>query len=682
LKLHDLDWQEVLGALPRWEALSPAARRAFVAIRPGQGFTLESLETGGELRDAGLLVAPTGRGTLYALDSRFRPLLIALRAADRLAPLSEPALRQMYLEDQLTALQAYRIAAPGRGYYEPRDRKLAAEVVSSIAWLRGFLAAESHPEVMKWEEARIGTEDRPRLVFPAVAAALRALVTELAGHPRGVPLSKIGELLPDTSPHNLAAGLAAGLRYLLVFVSMRRDASVVVGLLPGVAVRAAGPLPPPRPVQAGEVFAAPFRAGDMVAVLVEAATEPIALRAADRSMYVRSQRAIAARLAMVPPWVERFAARSHLLMPAKPAAGDGDSADATERIESAAELASQLRLARVESPGGRPRYAPTRSGRAWLNRGAGERLREVLSALRKLPQRVPSAHGGTSGPDFFGAPLGFPLDGVKIDVRGALSAAFLAVPGGELVSANDFIHYHARERNPFLGPDGPLIPANHYWRATPHTAEGWENAWGGVLLGFLATRLVPLGCATLAESGKGDVAFGLTGAGRYLLGETDDFEIPVEPGGEVVVQPDFEIIFLAPAPHAEAELGRIADRTGAGVGALFRLTRASVLRAVEQGMSADRVLGVLQSTSGGKVPANVARQVRDWAQSARTVHVATAVLVDCPDAETAARVRAVAGAQVTAVTPTLLRVVGDAKTRTALFKRLRERGIFVAAADP
>lgn len=679
MKLHDLDWQEVLDALPRWEALSPKARRAFVAIRPGQGFTLESLGAGDELRDAGLLVAPTGRGTLYALDSRFRPLLIALRAADRLAPLSGPALRQAYLDDQLSSLQAYRIAAPGRGYYQPRDRQLAADTVSSIAWLRGFLSAESHPEVMKWEEPRLTAEDRPRLVFPAVAAALRALLAELARHPRGVPLSKVGELVPGTSLHNLAAGLAAGLRYLLVFVSMRRDASVVVGLLPGVAARAAGPLPPPGPVQAGEVFAAPFRVADMVAVLVEAATEPIALRAADRSMYVRSQRAIAARLAVVPPWVERFAAGGYPLMPEKAGAGDGDSAGALGRIEDAAELASQLRLARVESSGDRLQYAPTRSGRAWLNLGAGERLKAALSALRALRQRVPAQSGGL---DFFGAPLGFPLDGVKIDLRAALSAAFLAVPAGELVSATGFIHYHARERNPFLGPDGPLISASPYWSATPHTPEGWENAWGRVLLGFLAARLVPLGCATLGQAGERDVAFGLTDAGRYLLGETEDFEIPAEPaGGKVVVQPDFEIIFLAPAPHAEAELGRIAERTGSGVGALFRLTRASVLRAVEQGMAADQVLGVLRSTSGGKVPANVARQVRDWAQSARTVHVATAVLVDCPDEETAARVRAVAGTQVTAVTPTLLRVSGDAKARAALVKRLREKGIFVAASD-
>ena len=133
--------------------------------------------------------------------------------------------------------------------------------------------------------------------------------------------------------------------------------------------------------------------------------------------------------------------------------------------------------------------------------------------------------------------------------------------------------------------------------------------------------------------------------------------------------------------NVEAELGRVAERTGAGVGALFRLTRASVLRAAEQGMSVDQVLGMLESLARSGVPANVARQVRDWMQSVRRVRIAPAVLVECPDPETAARVRALGGASGKEVTPTLLRLTADAKTRAALVKRLRDRGIFVAAAD-
>jgi hypothetical protein len=70
-----------------------------------------------------------------------------------------------------------------------------------------------------------------------------------------------------------------------------------------VVARMAGAPSPPRPVEARESFAAPFRVGDVTAVLVEAATEPIPVREGDGTLFVRAQRAIAARLASVPAWV-------------------------------------------------------------------------------------------------------------------------------------------------------------------------------------------------------------------------------------------------------------------------------------------------------------------------------------------------------------------------------------------
>jgi hypothetical protein len=693
VKLYDLDWGEVLRHLPRWEALSPEARLKLLKIKPGQGFHLSALGTGsGELGASGLLVAPTGRGMLHMLQPELRPLLIALRAADRLRPLhgAGGVLRQEYVQDQLDSFQSHRLAAPDRSYFDPRDRKGAADAASSVTWVRAFLAAESHAQAMKWEEARMTSGDRPRLVFPAVSAALRGLVQALAAHPRGVPLRSVTELVPDARPDTVAAALAAGLRYLLVFVSIDKNANAVAGLLPGVVARLSGSVSPPVAVQARETFMAPFRVGDMTAVLVEAATEPIAIRAADGSMYVRAQRAVAARLASIPSWVRQFTERGVTY------AGDGDDdeplddedgedaevAGAIRRVDMAAHFASVLRLGAVKSEASRQRYEPTRAGRAWLALGEGERLREVLAALRKLPQRNPAAYGGSGDLEFFGVSLGFQMQDRGIDARAALSAACLSLPPGALVPVVEFVRYHAREANPYLGPDGPRVRARPYWSSEPATLEAWEDTWASVLLTFLARRLVPLGCVVLGRMEDGAVAVGLTDAGRYLLGAADNFELaPEAGGGEVVVQPDFEIVFLAPAPRAEAELGRIAERTGSGVGALFRLTRASVLRAAEQGMTAAQLVKTLESVSRGGLPANVERQIKDWMKAVRTIRIAPAVLVDCPDAETAGRVASIGGAHVTAITSTLLRLSADAKTRAALVKRLREKGIFVGTGE-
>lgn len=195
---------------------------------------------------------------------------------------------------------------------------------------------------------------------------------------------------------------------------------------------------------------------------------------------------------------------------------------------------------------------------------------------------------------------------------------------------------------------------------------------------FLGLRLFPFGAARLARTADGVPCVGLTPAGRYLLGATETFEYAPPPAGEVLVQPDFEIVFLAPAPRLEPEMARFAERIGAGVGALFRITRASAIRAAEQGLTSDQVVGSLEQVARGGVPANVARQLRDWMGSTRRVALRPAVLIECPDADTATRVRAAGGKQVEALTATVLRVKAQGKDRTALVKRLREKGIFVS----
>jgi hypothetical protein len=128
----------------------------------------------------------------------------------------------------------------------------------------------------------------------------------------------------------------------------------------------------------------------------------------------------------------------------------------------------------------------------------------------------------------------------------------------------------------------------------------------------------------------------------------------------------------------EVQLARVAERVGPGPGVMFRLTRASVLAAAEGGMGAEQVVEMLAAASSRPLPANVQRQVRDWMGAVRRVRVRPALLVECPDAETAARVRAAGGARVREVTATLLELTDASRAeRAALAKKLRAGGVFV-----
>jgi hypothetical protein len=108
-----------------------------------------------------------------------------------------------------------------------------------------------------------------------------------------------------------------------------------------------------------------------------------------------------------------------------------------------------------------------------------------------------------------------------------------------------------------------------------------------------------------------------------------------------VVQPDFTIVVIGLDPAPLAELAPFCDRVrgSATHGSLtFRLTRASLFRGLAAGLKPDEILNRLRKHASNELPGNVVAEVQAWSGQARTVDVATATLVYCPDAETAGRV--------------------------------------------
>jgi hypothetical protein len=681
MKLLDLEWAPVLASLPKWERLSPEARRAFLAFKPTPGTAAPGPAQAAELVKEGLVDPPGPRGTFHRVRAEAKPLLSAVRAMDRVRVLDktdtlpEPYLVEHFTFDHLRLLSG-RPESGYSGYNWGFDRGPVRSMVSSVDWVREVLELKDADAAQKWESPRRMKIEVATLAAPATLHALQRLLRVLADHPRGVPLRMLAELLPDVSEEVRAAALGAGIRYLLLFPALRgAEPEACVGLLPAVVERMGPPPPPPDAVAATQRFEAAFRVADMTAVLVEAATEPIPVRGSDGRMYVRTQRRLAERLVHLPPWVAELAAPSSAEDDWDDDVGEVMPPGAVERLDLATVVLRTFKLAALRQVNNRWRLEPTKEGRRWLELPDGQRIKHFLEVFRGSPQRAPAVYYEDPGvADFFGVRVQFELE-KRGDLRAPLEKAFLSVPAGTMVGLREFVRHQAQVGNPFVGPNAARI--KYRWNRGPTTREGWEAVWSQVLMGFLLVRLVPYAGADMGVAPDGEACFGLTDAGRYLLGAVDDFELASAPEGEVVVQPDFEVVFLAPAPRVEAELGRFAERTGAGVGALFRITRASVLRAAEQGLTADAVVGVLERVSRSGVPANVARQVRDWIGGTRRVTVRTAVLIDCPDAETAGRVRGLGGARVSEVTPTMLRLDATGKERAAFVKKLRDKGIFV-----
>jgi hypothetical protein len=672
MKHFEIDWAGMAALMPVWERLSRPARAACLAMKPGvAGARVDDLRGGAdELVEHGLVsLSPTGIRAVVA--EPWRPFHVALRAMDRhrLWEAPSPGALVTYLEDVLTTqdLQAL-LGDRGFGSNPYYLRVLLADRVSGEEWVEGLLAAETPKAAAAWERKRSAAGEPGSSVFAdaAVLDAARGLLRGLVAEPAGVPLGDLPARFPAVDAAVLGAAVRVCLRYLLLFASMTDGLVPTVGVWPDAAVRRRRATQgPPTPVEVAETFEAAFRLEDMTTVLTAAAAEPLRLRASDGAVFARTREAIEDRLVSLPDWVAEVL-----------------GADPETRVETAARLLHEMDFAKAgEKAGEGLRLAPTKKGLRWLDLPDGQRLDALIAPVRGSDERAPGSwYGAGSKVGFFPVTLGFTVP-TGVDLRKWVTRAFLEMPPGGMLEVGAFLEHHGRAENPFLRLLSNNPGALRAQWGRPTTRVEWERLWREVLATMISLRLAPLGGVRMGRTADGTPAFAVTPVGRYLLGAEErlEYEGGGGDGAGVVVKPDFEVVFLGPAPGVEARIARFAERAGKGPGTMFRITRRSVLAAAEAGFTADRVLETLAAASKHDLPANVARQVRDWFAATRRVRLRPAVLVECPDAETAARVLSAGGKAVRAVTDTVLELADTERAaRSALLKKLREAGVFVA----
>ncbi len=653
MKHLDLSWARLFAALPAWEALGVPTRRVLLDTLKPSG-TVRAAELGEQLEPllASGLVVRSGVA-LLRVAGEYIDVYRVLRAMDRHRLWEgEPGIAALidYLADNFTSEESRELGRPhGPGF---ADRRVVADLASSEEWIEDFLAGKGPREKAE------------------VRDTLQQLLRDLLPHPRGKP---VGELVAGASPAGievLAAAVQRGLARLLLFAGLDGDLRPRLGVWPEVARKLRRPPPTsPAPVVPGESWEAAWRMEDMTAVLVSAAAEPLRLRGNDYAVFARAEQAIRTRLVGLPAWVATTLRTA-----------------TDERVQTAATLLRDMGLAQTRGRAGETlRLAPTREGSRWLERSEHDRLHAILKPLRASPERNPPSWYSRAAEEygFFPTRTSWTLSTPEFDLRAALIEAFLGAPAEEYTPMEEFLAFHARAGNPFLDKAGRVREGVRgapgiFLSSRSARREQWEHFWGDVLRSFLVARLAAWGGTRLGLAADGRVCFQLSEAGRYLLGAADDFAYGVDVDAGIIVQPNFEVVFLAASPRAEARIARFAERVGPGPGVMFRFTRASVLAAAEAGTTAKQILDTLGETSRVEVPANVARQIGDWFAGVRRVVVRRTLLLECPDAETAARVRGAGGARLRPLTDTLLEATDlDSKARTALVRRLRAAGVFV-----
>src|SRR5436309_4029289 len=165
--------------------------------------------------------------------------------------------------------------------------------------------------------------------------------------------------------------------------------------------------------------------------------------------------------------------------------------------------------------------------------------------------------------------------------------------------------------------------------------EGWHLVEGGFIRGVVLGPLRWLGLVDV-NSEANATAFRLA-AGITLVTSDSPPEVEDVPWGRLIVQPNFELVVLAPVSEALLiRLDRFAERLGLEHIAQYRITKASVTRAIQMGMHAETIQQVLEEATGPgvEIPQNVQYSLVEWERQARRLELwQGALLLEGDEAE-------------------------------------------------
>lgn len=667
MKLFDVNWDAVLEELQRWYAMPIPARRTMLEhLTPNTYVTSNAFGAHLDAIVASGIPRYDAEKHRLSLPIEQRPLLKVLRAMGRHRIFNDASMSALlrYLDDHFSLAEIEQLGRGRRvGGYHTITKHSIATRVAYASWPGDLLAAGSDVALLQWAET-VGISP----AFGTSLADLRALhdlAKRLVVNPAGTPLREVVAQCDKKQRDKLGRALQLGFATLVLFGGLRNeDDEPLVGLWPPAALELTRPpAEPPVAVEPIAQFEFPVLMEDMTAVLAEVVATPVRLRAADGVVFARTAAAIETRLTPIPPWAE-------------PMMNPGGHS----RVERAARQLEAHELVKVHALRNQPHLVVTAAGSAWLARAPRERLESLIAPWRKAKAESPTGMYDLPDPDDF-FPYTFPYlhapKGLKL--RAPLTEAFLGL-GKRAVRLDDFLEYASREANPMLRLP---VAASNALQASLHLnyldpRDALPNLWWDALRNFLAYRLLVVGGARLGHASDGALTFAITDIGRYVLGARDSLVYGDVRVADVVVQPNFDVVFLGAAPSVEAALARFSERVGVAPGLVFRITRGSVLAAAESGQSGDDVLRALDAACSKPVPANVRREITGWMASVRRARMRVLQAIECGDAQTGERVASALGAKAKRLTPTLFELdVRTPAARAAVIKRLRAAGVFL-----
>jgi hypothetical protein len=659
MKIDSDCWLGFLADLDAWRKLPGSVREVLLLLTPDE-LPKSAPEAADWLTEkAWLVFPPSGKAIVAPRHAATLRLVAALGGVDIFAASDDRnALLNRYLKQHFEGSELVPICSGAWfGWHAPT----VAHKIGSRAWLEAFLTGQAP----RWE-SRLPGVTRQYFGSPNIMACAQLMLARVKASPTLLSLPELLTAGKADKPETACKALTGLLRYLLVFARLNPEThEPQIGLWPELTARLHRPAAQRPPMlEAVETFHQPYLVDDITVLLTAAATTPPRLKANGCDLFAKDAAELTAAFPPLPDW----------LLPTL--------LDPAIRLDHALKVAMAMKFARsaTDADTRALQLALLPAGRDWLSLSVTARLENLLATYRSGASKSGEFSAIATIPTHPSWVIGNQRDLLK--PAPVVLHSWRNAPARGFVAVAAFLDYLGAAYNPLLTmlPKGEslreFISAGWSMGYLDITPEDTEQRGLELLRALFLRRLVPLGGVRLGRSAEGALLFEMTDIGRCLLGEAKSFKLPEAPLGEILVQPNFEIVFLGANVPAEAELGRFCVRAGHGHGVLFKITREACLFAARTGLTAADALATLARLSAKPLPRNVQSEVTAWFSQTRTVQKRTALLLECPDAETAGRIVSALRDGTRLLNPTTVQLP-VLKLSTTQIKRLQKIGVFV-----
>jgi len=660
---YELNWDDFLDTLPRWHALT--FRQRFRYLSNSKSETVKHSDDFHEadraLVEAGFCIDSVGGMIKFNPDlALFRTMIHAMNGTPIFAGDDDPyhAL-EGYLNNNFTAEMRRGLCQESIAI----DSEIAGQVTST-AWVKTFLGCDSQETAHAWCQQRSGSECVDQLAALNWECMLASQVM-IKAFMNGVGTVEVNALRSHFSKLPAALltdGLKFSLRYLLFYCVLDEDLFPVAGVWPSFAkevVVSEAFIQPVEVKQKLDTFS--YATCDMAVLLMFIQNKPARIKGNDFAIFAKHQKEIAQQLTPLPKAIDvKY------------------GIDLEARASSAAHLLDDLGFASLVGEAGKDlRLEITPLGASWLTHSSREQFDVVVSYfMARHDDPFDTFYDEDNSKSVYGLICDtaiYHYCGLsRTTIFTALQTMFGECLEGESYALGNFVRYHSQKTNPLTTALSRKARFVSY--SVPNERETSER-WNVLLTEILLYRMVPFGFAVLSLDHQGEFCFTITSSGRYVLKLATQFVFEDNSAPNVIVQPNFELVFLSPSMQAQAKVYGFCERIGHSTGAMFKISKESVMHGAKNGMSCETMLENLAEISSRELPGNVVREITGWINACRFVDIENVQLIRCPDKDTALKISHIGGSQVELISET--DIAYHPQDRCTLLSRLAELGIFL-----